>query len=61
VRTLLRGGRLVDGTGAEPVDGAGIVLEAGRIVAAGASDALPRGREERVVDLDGRTVMPGLI
>ena len=53
------GARLIDGTGSDPVEGASVVVEDGRIAAAGRLGALPRGA--RVVDLGGATVLPGLI
>lgn len=55
------GGLLVDGTGAEPIPDSAIIIEDGRIMAAG-----PR-RETRIppgaaaVDATDRTVIPGLI
>ncbi len=54
------GGMLIDGTGADPVDNAVIVVENGRISAAGkaGSISVPRGAE--LVEADGATVMPGL-
>lgn len=61
MRTILLGGRLVDGTGAEPVDGAGVVVDGDRILAAGPAGTLPRDGAARIIDLDGRTVMPGLV
>lgn len=60
VRAFL-GARLIDGTGARPVEDAALVVRAGRIIGVGArSDVeVPRGAE--VIDLSGRTVIPGLI
>jgi imidazolonepropionase-like amidohydrolase len=63
MRTLLRNLRLVDGTGAPPVEGASILIEGERILAAG---RLPRGDESSPadaasIDLGGRTVIPGLV
>ncbi len=55
----VRCGRLIDGTGAPPIDHAVIVIEGERIVAAGAGVAVPEGAE--VIDLGGATVLPGLI
>ncbi len=53
--------RLVDGTDAAPVGGASIVVQNGRIVAAGPASrvTVPTGAER--IDLGGRTVIPGLI
>lgn len=52
---VLRCGTLFDGTGGDPVAGAEIVVEDGKIVAGPAPD----GAE--VIDLGSRFVMPGLI
>jgi imidazolonepropionase-like amidohydrolase len=53
--------RLVDGTGAAPLDRARIVVEDGRIARIGPAAAieLPPGADR--IDLTGRTVIPGLI
>lgn len=51
---LLAGARLPGGS---PVD---VHVVDGRIESVGAADALPRDSSERVVDLDGRFVIPGL-
>lgn len=57
---LLTNARVVDGTGAPPLESAGVLVEAGRIARVGAaSDAAPEGAT--VVDLAGRTLLPGLI
>src|SRR6476646_9745699 len=55
---LLRGGTVVDGTGA-PARVADVAIEDGRIVATG-SDATERGGT-RTVDVDGRVVAPGFV
>jgi imidazolonepropionase-like amidohydrolase len=53
--------RIVDGTGAAPLEGRTIVIEGGRIAAitAAAQARIPDGA--RVMDLTGHTVIPGLI
>jgi imidazolonepropionase-like amidohydrolase len=58
---VLRGGRLIDGTGAGPVAGATIVIRDGRIAAVerGPSGEWPKDAE--IIDLSGLTVLPGLI
>lgn len=62
MRIHLIGGRLIDGTGAEPIDGAGLVVDGARIAAVGPVERLPAAvAGSRVIDLDGRTLMPGLI
>ena len=53
--------RIVDGTGAVPIEGGRIVIAGGRITALGsaAATAAPAGAER--IDLSGKTVLPGLI
>ena len=55
-RTLFSGGDLFDGTGADPRP-ADVVIEGARIVAVGAAGT---GDGDEVVDLAGRTLLPGL-
>ncbi|MGH7719133.1 MAG: amidohydrolase family protein, partial [Gemmatimonadaceae bacterium] len=59
-RFAIVGGRLIDGTGAAPVEDATLVIENGRITAAGprARVSLPRGIS--VYDAGGLTILPGL-
>ncbi|HEX9776389.1 MAG TPA: amidohydrolase family protein [Actinomycetota bacterium] len=59
---VIRGARLIDGRGSDPVDDAVLVAQGGRVMYAGpVEDA--RGFEEHpsAIDADGRTLMPGLI
>lgn len=58
---VLRGARLIDGTGRPPVENAVLVVERGRIRAEGESGAvrIPKGAKE--IDLRGKTLMPALI
>ncbi|MBM3458267.1 MAG: amidohydrolase family protein [Armatimonadetes bacterium] len=59
---LVCNARLVDGTGADPVTPAGLLVEGDRIAWVGAMAAAPAiGPETRVLDAAGRTLMPGLI
>jgi imidazolonepropionase-like amidohydrolase len=59
--TAYVGARLIDGTGAAPVEGATMLVRGGRIEAVGpaAQVEVPAGAAR--VDLDGKTVMPGII
>jgi len=59
--TVIRASRLIDGTGAPPVENAAVVITGDTITAAGpaASIAIPSGA--RVIDLTGYTVLPGLM
>ena len=58
---VLRGARIVDGLGGDPIDNGSIVISDGRIAAVGpaASTTPPAGAE--IVDYSGKTIIPGLI
>jgi imidazolonepropionase-like amidohydrolase len=58
---VVRGGRLIDGTGRPPLDNAVIVMRAGRFAAVGRDGevAIPPGA--RVIDVAGKTALPGFI
>ena len=53
--------RVIDGTGAAPMESARVVIDGGRIARIGpaATEPLPPGADR--VDLSGRTIVPGLI
>src|SRR5216684_417672 len=55
---ILVGATLIDGTGAEPVRGRAVVVEQGRIAQVVDTSRAPRGRR---IDLEGHTLLPGLI
>src|SRR5215467_8325729 len=57
---VLRGGRVFDGTGA-PVRNATVVIQRNRIAKIVPPDSTDWPRDARVVDVSGKTVMPGLI
>ena len=58
---VVQGGKLIDGTGRAPIENSVIVIQAGRFQAVGKSGevAIPAGAE--VVDVKGKTVLPGFI
>jgi len=58
---VLRGARIVDGLGGDPIDNGSIVLSDGRIAAIGptVSTSPPAGAE--IIDYSGKTIIPGLI
>lgn len=60
MRTVIKGGQLLDGTGATPIPEGAVVVEGNRIVAAGNSAEL-RAYEEgaSIVDAAGGTILPG--
>ena len=53
--------RVVDGTGAAPMERARVVIEAGRIARIGTTTTVPKPPGAEPIDLSGRTVIPGLI
>src|SRR5215470_3573735 len=55
----LTGARVIDGTGAAPVEGATIVVSDGRIQAVGKNLSIPAGATR--VDMSGKTITPGII
>jgi len=55
----IKGGTLIDGTGAEPLENATVVIEGSKIKAVGTDITIPEGA--KVIDAAGKTVMPGLI
>jgi imidazolonepropionase-like amidohydrolase len=57
-RTVLRNARLLDGTGAPPRPSVDVLFERGTIATIGGELA---GIDAEIVDLRGRTLMPGLI
>jgi len=59
--TVIRCGTLFDGTGGEPVPEGVVVIDGGRIVAAGPADRTRVPPDARVIDLGRRFVMPGLV
>lgn len=63
MRLYLKNTRLIDGTGALPQEGAGLLIERDTIVRVGRIPAgdEPRGPDVQVLDLSGRTVIPGLV
>ena len=58
---LLLGATLIDGTGAAPVPDAAVLIDDGRITAAGPRRAVSWPADAEVIDLSGLTLLPGLI
>ncbi|MCA1586060.1 MAG: amidohydrolase family protein [Acidobacteria bacterium] len=59
---VLRGGTLIDGTGAEPVANAVVVVQGDRVVDVGAAATVPLpAKVDRVIDVGGSWILPGLI
>ena len=58
-RVAIKASRMIDGKSDRPIAPAVVLIEDGRIVAAGPAVPIPPG--VRVIDLDGVTLLPGLI
>lgn len=58
---ILRGGTLIDGTGAPPVRDAAILIQDGRIEAVTTAGTIRAPKDAEVTDVSGLTVLPGLI
>jgi imidazolonepropionase-like amidohydrolase len=57
----LVGGTLIDGTGAEPVPDAAIVIRGGRIECAGSREGCPVPDGVETLDVSGKWITPGLV
>ncbi len=59
---LLRGARLIDGRGGAPIDGVDLLIDArGTITAIEASGTIPVPEGADVIEVGGRSLLPGLI
>jgi imidazolonepropionase-like amidohydrolase len=58
---VLKGGTLIDGTGAAPVRDTGVVIRDGRIEAVTTAGANTWPKDAEIIDASGKTVLPGLI
>ena len=58
---VFRGARLIDGTGKAPLQDAVLVIDGQRIQSAGAAGKVRVPKGARIVDVKGRTIIPGLI
>jgi len=58
---VLKGARLIDGTGRPPVENSVLVIQGSQIVAAGKAGAVTIPKDAAVQDLTGKTIMPALI
>jgi len=58
--SALVGGRLIDGTGARPVEDSAVVMQGGKIVSAGPRDQVKLPRDAKIISVAGKTIIPGL-
>jgi imidazolonepropionase-like amidohydrolase len=59
--TAFTGATIIDGSGAAPIDDGTLIIQGGRVVAVGPSEAVNVPDRARIVDLSGKTIIPGLI
>src|SRR5690348_5358000 len=58
---VLKGARLIDGTGRPPIENSVLVIEGKQIVAVGKTGAVSVPKDAAVQDVSGKTIMPALI
>ena len=58
---VVQGGRLIDGTGRRPIENCVIVIRAGKFQAVGRSGEISIPPDAQVIDVKGKTVLPGFI
>jgi hypothetical protein len=61
VGLALVGGKLIDGTGADPQPDAVVAIQDGRIAAVGKSAQVKVPKTARIIDVSGATILPGFI
>ncbi len=55
------GGRLIDGRGGQPIERASVVIRGNKIIDVGRKDQVAIPTAAEVIDISGKTVLPGLI
>jgi imidazolonepropionase-like amidohydrolase len=58
--TVLKGARIIDGTGNPPLENGAVVIKGNQITAVGPSASVKVPKGAKVVDVSGRTIIPGL-
>ncbi|HTM10642.1 MAG TPA: hypothetical protein VL754_19810, partial [Verrucomicrobiae bacterium] len=58
---VIKGGRLIDGTGRAPIGDAVIVIQNGRFQAVGRTGSIAVPPNAEVIDAAGKTILPGFI
>lgn len=61
MKQVIEAGRLIDGTGRPPIPNGRVVVDDGRITAAGPADSVALPESAESIDASAATVMPGLI
>src|SRR5262245_45410556 len=60
-KLALRGGLLIDGTGAAPINNAVVVVSDGKIQSVGPAGSVAIPPDAMVIDSTGKTMLPGLV
>lgn len=60
-KTIIQNGQLIDGQGGEPIKDGVLVMEGETILFAGEKSAYTPSGEEKVIDAQGGTILPGFI
>ena len=60
-KKVIVGGKLIDGTGGEPLRNAALYIEGERIMAIGEKGELDIPKDAKVIEVNGKTIIPGLI
>ena len=58
---VVQGGKLIDGTGGTPIDNSIIIIEGSKFTGVGRSGELAVPAGAQVIDVKGKTVLPGFI
>ncbi|MBI4524546.1 MAG: amidohydrolase family protein [Deltaproteobacteria bacterium] len=58
---VIEGGTLIDGTGKPPVENSVVIIEGERFKAIGVKGQIPIPLGARIIDVEGKTVLPGFI
>ncbi len=58
---IIKGGTLIDGTGASPITDAAIFIKNSKIEKIGTIDDVKSSTEKKIIDATGKTILPGLI
>jgi imidazolonepropionase-like amidohydrolase len=59
--TVLKGARIIDGTGNPPINNGVVVIKGNLITAVGPAASVKTPKGAQVIDVSGKTIMPGLI
>ncbi|MGQ9543752.1 MAG: amidohydrolase family protein [Candidatus Bathyarchaeia archaeon] len=57
---IFKDGTIIDGTGRAPIKGS-IIIEGSRIKSVGEDAQVPEGENVEIIDISGKTILPGLI